>query len=188
MKLIIGLGNPGKEYVKNRHNVGFQCLDHFARRHKIEIKEQRWRERSLRAKLGIGNINGTVVVLAKPNTFMNLSGQAVQQLTHRFKVATDDIIVICDDMDLPLGKIRIRQQGGSGGHKGITSIINSLGNDAFTRIRIGIGHPDDDEISFVLSNFSSEDKQVIDKAIIEVSDAIDCILSDGIEAAMNRYN
>ena len=109
-------------------------------------------------------------------------------MMHRFKADLADIIVICDDMDLPLGKIRIRQQGGSGGHKGIASIINSAGNDAFIRIRVGIGRPDKDEISFVLSNFPAEDKQVIDKAVAQVADIIDCILREGIEAAMNRFN
>jgi len=188
MKLIIGLGNPGKGYANNRHNVGFQCLDYFARRHRIELKERRWRERSMRARFGTGDIDGTAVVLAKPTTFMNLSGQAVWQMMHRFKADLADIIVICDDMDLPLGKIRIRQQGGSGGHKGIASIINSVGNDAFVRIRVGIGRPDNDEISFVLSNFPTEDKQIIDKAVVQVADIIDCILHEGIEAAMNRYN
>jgi PTH1 family peptidyl-tRNA hydrolase len=188
MKIIIGLGNPGKGYAHNRHNVGFQCLDYFARRHRIEIKERRWRERSMRARFGTGDINGTAVVLAKPTTFMNLSGQAVWQLIHRFKAALVDIIVICDDMDLPLGKMRIRQQGGSGGHKGIASIINSVGSDDFTRIRVGIGRPDDDEVSFVLSNFPTEDKQIIGKVVVQVSDVIDCILSEGIETAMNRYN
>lgn len=188
MKLIIGLGNPGKGYAGNRHNVGFQCLDYFARRHSIEIKERRWRERSMRARFGAGDIDGTAVVLAKPATFMNLSGQAVSQLIHRFKASAADIIVICDDMDLPVGKVRIRPQGGAGGHKGLSSIINSLGNDAFVRIRIGIGRPDNDEVSFVLSNFSPQDRRAIDQAIATVADAVDCILREGIEAAMNRYN
>jgi len=189
MKLIIGLGNPGKGYAGNRHNVGFQCLDYFARRHKIEIKERRWRDRSLRARFGTGDIDGIPVVLAKPTTFMNLSGQAVSQMMPRFKATLADIIVICDDMDLPPSKIRIRPQGGSGGHKGLASIISSTGSDAFIRIRIGIGRPsDNDDVSFVLSNFSSEDRRVIAEAITKVSDAIDCILGEGIEAAMNQYN
>ncbi|RPI97553.1 MAG: aminoacyl-tRNA hydrolase [Spirochaetales bacterium] len=186
MKLIIGLGNPGKEYAHNRHNVGFQCLDYFARRHRIELKERRWRERSMRARFGTGDIDGTAVVLAKPTTFMNLSGQAVSQMMHRFKASLADIIVICDDMDLPLGKIRIRPQGGSGGHKGIASIINSAGSDTFIRVRVGIGRPEKDEISFVLSNFPTEDKQIIDKAVAQVADIIDCILHEGCEPAMNQ--
>ncbi|MFA5056030.1 MAG: aminoacyl-tRNA hydrolase [Dehalococcoidia bacterium] len=188
MKLIIGLGNPGKGYAGNRHNVGFRCLDYFARRHRIEIKERRWRDRSMRARFGISDIDGTAVVLAKPTTFMNLSGQAVSQLMHRFKASVSDIIVICDDMDLPVDKIRIRPQGGSGGHKGLASIISSIGSDAFTRIRVGIGRPDNDEVSYVLSNFPPEDRRAIDQAIATVADAVDCILSEGLEAAMNRYN
>lgn len=142
----------------------------------------------MRARFGTSDIDGAAVVLAKPTTFMNLSGQAVSQLIHRFKASIADIIVICDDMDLPVGKIRIRPQGGSGGHKGIASIINSVGGDAFTRIRIGIGRPDNDEISFVLSNFPPEERQIINQAVSTVADAIDCVLSEGVEAAMNRYN
>ena len=142
----------------------------------------------MRARFGTGDIDGTAMVLAKPTTFMNLSGQAVWQMMHRFKADLADIIVICDDMDLPLGKIRMRQQGGSGGHKGIASIINSVGSDVFIRIRVGIGRPDNDEVSFVLSNFPTEDKQIINKTIAQVADIIDCILHEGIEAAMNRYN
>ena len=188
MKLIVGLGNPGKGYTNNRHNVGFQCVDNFARRHKIQIKERRLGERSLRSKFATGDIDGTSVLLAKPRTFMNLSGDAVSQLVRRFKIAPGDIVVIHDDMDLPPGKIRIRQRGGSGGHKGISSIINSLGSDEFIRIRVGIGHPENDEVSYVLGDFSPEDRQVIDKAVKQVSDIIDCILSEGIETAMNRFN
>ena len=142
----------------------------------------------MRARFGTGDIDGTSVVLAKPTTFMNLSGQAVAQLWHRFKADLSDIIIICDDMDLPLGKIRIRPQGGSGGHKGLASIINSTGSDAFIRIRVGIGRPAGDEVEYVLGNFSQEDRQSIDKAVVQVCNAIDCILSEGIEAAMNQYN
>ena len=142
----------------------------------------------MHARFGTGEINGTAVALAKPTTFMNLSGQAVSQFMHRFKADLSDIIVICDDMDLPPGKVRIRPQGGSGGHKGLASIISSTGSDAFIRIRIGIGRPVNDEVEYVLGNFSQEDRQNIDKAIFQVCDAIDCILSEGIDAAMNRYN
>ncbi|MEA1958056.1 MAG: aminoacyl-tRNA hydrolase [Chloroflexota bacterium] len=188
MKLIIGLGNPGKGYSKNRHNVGFQCLDDFARRHNIKITERRWRERNLRAKFGTGDISGISVVLAKPRTFMNLSGDAVAQLVRRFDVSLADLIVIYDDMDLPVSKIRIRTRGGSGGHKGIASIIASLGNEDFTRIRVGVGRPDGDEVAYVLGDFPPQDRQSIDEAVAAVSEAIDCILTDGLDAAMNRYN
>lgn len=142
----------------------------------------------MRARFGTGDINGTAVVLAKPATFMNLSGQAVAQLMRRFKVNLADIIIVCDDMDLPTGKIRVRAQGGSGGHKGIASIINSVGDDAFSRIRVGIGRPENDEVSFVLSNFPPEDRPIIDQAKSTVADAIECILAEGAETAMNRYN
>ena len=183
MKLIVGLGNPGKAYTRNRHNVGFRCIDHFARLHHIPLTERRQR-----AKVGMGVVADTEVVLAKPRTFMNRSGEAVSQLLRRFKISVEDLIVICDDMDLPLGRVRIRRRGSSAGHKGLQSIIDSLGSQDFPRIRVGIGRPDGDEVSYVLSDFTPEEKQVIEKAVATVSDAIHCILAEGIEAAMSRYN
>jgi PTH1 family peptidyl-tRNA hydrolase len=128
------------------------------------------------------------VVLAKPRTFMNLSGQAVSRLVRQFNVPLEDLVVICDDLDLPLGKVRIRQRGGSAGHKGMESISDSLGSQDFPRIRVGIGRPDGDEISYVLSDFTAEEKDVVKEAVAEVADALYCILTEGIEAAMNRYN
>jgi PTH1 family peptidyl-tRNA hydrolase len=184
VKLIIGLGNPGKVYVNNRHNVGFRCLDHFARLHRISLKE-----RKARAKVGAGEVAGVQVVLAKPRTYMNLSGGAVGRLVRQLGVQLDDLLVICDDLDLPLGKFRIRQRGGSAGHKGVQSIIASLGSEEFPRIRIGIGRPDDgDEIAYVLSDFTAAEKGLVKEVIATVSDVICCILAEGIEAAMNRYN
>lgn len=184
MKLIVGLGNPGKSYANNRHNVGFQCLDHFALVHRIPIKERR-----ARAKLGMGEVVGAPVVLAKPRTFMNMSGEAVGRLVRQFGVPLDDLLVICDDLDLPLGKVRIRLRGGSAGHKGVESIIASLGSREFPRIRIGIGRPDDgDEVAYVLSDFTAEEQGLLKEAIATVADALYCILTDGIEVAMNRYN
>jgi PTH1 family peptidyl-tRNA hydrolase len=183
MKLIVGLGNPGKAYANNRHNVGFQCIDYFARYHRIPI-----RERKARAKVGIGGVVEKGVVLAKPRTYMNLSGQAVSRLVRQFSVPLEDLVVICDDLDLPLGKVRIRQRGGSAGHKGMESIIDSLGSQDFPRIRVGIGRPDGDEISYVLSDFTAEEKDVVKEVVTKVADALHCILTEGIEAAMNRYN
>lgn len=184
MKLIIGLGNPGKAHANNRHNVGFQCLNHFARLHRISLNE-----RKARAKVGMGDVAGVQVVLAKPRTYMNLSGEAVGRLVRQLGVHLDDLIVICDDLDLPIGKIRIRQRGGSAGHKGVQSIIASLESEEFLRIRVGIGRPDDgDEVAYVLSDFTAAEKGLIKQAIATVSDAIYCILAEGIEAAMNRYN
>ena len=188
MKLIVGLGNPGKAYAGNRHNVGFQCIDRFAGEHRIPVRERRLRLKPLRAVFGRGEVEGTPVVLAKPRTFMNLSGKAVAQLVRRFGVAPDDLIVIHDDMDLPPGKLRIRPGGSAGGHKGVASIIDSLGTDGFARVRIGIGRPDGDEVSYVLGSFTAEEKDTVTEAVGRAAEAVRCILSDGIEAAMNRYN
>lgn len=184
MKIVVGLGNPGKSYVNNRHNVGFQCLDYFAGVHRIPIKE-----RKRRVKLGMGHVAGTPVVLAKPRTFMNVSGEAVGWLVRQLGVPLSDLLVICDDLDLPLGKVRIRRSGGSAGHKGVESIIASLGSQDFPRIRVGIGRPDDgDEVAYVLSNFTAVEKKPLVEAISAVADALSCILTEGIEAAMSRYN
>lgn len=138
--------------------------------------------------MGTGDIAGTKVVLAKPQTFMNLSGQAVGLLVRRFNVSPGDLLVIYDDMDLPLGKVRIRQRGSSAGHRGVESIIASLGSDEFPRIRVGIGHPEGDVISYILKGFTSEEREIVKQVMTTVSDAIYCILSEGIDAAMNRYN
>ena len=183
MKLIVGLGNPGKAYTNSRHNVGFRCVDRFARLNHIPLTR-----RQQRAKVGTGVVAKTEVVVAKSRTFMNLSGEAVGRLVRRFGLPLEDLLVIHDDLDLPLGKVRIRQRGGSGGHKGIQSIIASLGSQDFPRIRVGIGRPDGDEISYVLSDFTAAEKQVIEEAVATASDAIHCILTEGIEAAMNRCN
>ncbi len=183
MKLIVGLGNPGKAYINSRHNVGFRCVDHFARLNRIPLTK-----RQQRAKIGTGVVAETEVVVAKPGTFMNLSGEAVGRLVRRFGVPLEDLIVVHDDMDLPLGKVRIRRRGSSAGHKGVKSIVASLGSQDFPRIRVGIGRPDGDEISYVLSDFTAAEKQVIEEAVATASDAIHCILTEGIEAAMNRCN
>ncbi len=189
MKLIVGLGNLGKAYAGNRHNVGFQCIDRLASEHGIPVKERRLRLKPLRAVFGRGDVEGTPVVLAKPRTFMNISGRAVAQLARRFNVAPDDLIVIHDDMDLPLGKIRIRRGGSAGGHKGVASVIDSLGTEDFARVRIGIGRPPDgDEVSYVLGDFTAEERDIVTEAVGQAAEAIRCIISDGIEAAMNRYN
>lgn len=188
MKLIVGLGNPGKAYAGNRHNVGYHCIDRLAREHRIAVKERRLKLKSVMAVFGRGQIDETPVVLAKPHTFMNLSGTAVAQLARRLGAAPDDVIVIHDDMDLPLGKLRIRRGGSAGGHKGVTSVVDSLGSDGFIRIRIGIGRPDGDEIAHVLGDFTAEEKSMVTETVERAAGAVSCILGDGIEAAMNRYN
>lgn len=188
MKLIVGLGNPGSAYSGNRHNIGFACLSHFARKNGIRLDKKQ-----ALARTGQGKIEGETVVLARPQTYMNLSGQSVSRLLNKLKLSPDDLIVIHDDLDLPPGKIRIRRGGGSGGHNGIESVIGELGSRDFIRIRIGIGRPpesagEDDIIDFVLSDFTPEEKKVMKKAIEEVNDIIICLLGEGLEKAMNRYN
>jgi len=193
MKLIVGLGNPGRGYANNRHNLGFMCLKHFARAHGIKFDRKQGR-----ARTGYGEVAGNKVVVARPQTYMNQSGQAVSRLVRKFNTALDNLVIIHDDLDLPLGKIRIRQGGGSAGHKGIDSITTELGSQDFTRIRAGIGRPpvvdgsteidEADIIAYVLSDFTPEEKQAITQVIPRVNEAILCLLTEGLTTAMNRYN
>jgi len=191
MKLIVGLGNPGKTYAHNRHNVGFRCLNYLARLHSI-----RFDHRQCRARVGIGEIRGEKVLLARPGTFMNLSGESMACLVHKHDIPLSDLLVIYDDLDLPLGKIRLRQNGGSGGHKGMNSIISALGSEDFPRIRVGIGRPRAEEqsineeaiVNYVLSDFSPPEEAIIKPVIVKVSEAIDCFLTQGTEAAMSKFN
>jgi PTH1 family peptidyl-tRNA hydrolase len=193
MKLIVGLGNPGRIYAGNRHNIGFICLKHFARHYAI-----RWDKKQAMALTGSGEIGNIIVWLAKPQTYMNHSGLSVSRLLNKFRIEFGDLIVIHDDLDLPLGRIRIRCGGSSGGHKGINSIISELGGHDFVRIRFGIGRPlfednivltnEADIIEFVLSDFTPDEKRNIKPSIIRVSEAITCLINKGLEAAMNTYN
>ena len=191
MKLIIGLGNPGRGYANNRHNIGFMCLNHFAKTQGIRFDKKQGQ-----ARIGSGEVAGSQVVLAKPQTYMNLSGQSVSRLVKRFNINLSDLLVIHDDLDLPLGKIRIRRGGSSGGHKGINSIIYCLDSQDFLRLRIGIGRPIEDAaeiseadiIAYVLSDLTTEEKQVITQVVPRVSEAILCLLTEGFVAAMNKYN
>ncbi len=191
MKLIVGLGNPGRSYAYNRHNIGFMCLNYFARTQGIKFDRKQGQ-----ARIGIGEVAGSEVVVAKPQTSMNLSGESVSRLIQKFKVSLNDLLVIHDDLDLPLGKIRIRQGGGAGGHRGVASIITCLGSQDFCRMRVGIGRPtaldaeisEADIIAYVLSDFTPDEKQTIAEVIPSVSEAVLCLLTDGLVAAMNRYN
>ena len=191
MKLIVGLGNPGKAYAHNRHNVGFRCLNHFARLHSI-----RFDHRQCRARVGIGEVRGERLLLAKPGTFVNLSGNSVACLIHKYNIPLNDLLIIYDDLDLPLGKIRLRQSGSSGGHKGMNSIISALGSKNFPRIRVGIGRPqgenqsikEDAIVNYVLSDFSPQEEAIIKSVIARVAEAIDYFLAQGIKTAMNKFN
>jgi peptidyl-tRNA hydrolase, PTH1 family len=182
--LIVGLGNPGLEYAKTRHNVGFQCVDRLAANHGLKFSRHQ-----AKASLATGTIAGRRVILAKPLTFMNLSGQSVAQIARFYKIAPADLLVICDDLDLPLGRIRLRPGGSSAGHKGMTSIIDWLGTDEFPRIRLGIGRPvHNDTVDFVLGNFNGDDAITIDRTLDRAVAAVVVFLTDGIEAAMNQFN
>ena len=189
MKLIVGLGNPGRVYAHNRHNIGFICLNHFARTQGIKFDQKRGL-----ARIGQGEVTGNKVVLARPQTYMNSSGQSVSRLAQKFSITPNDLLVIHDDLDLALAKIRLSFGSGSAGHKGIDSIIKELGSQDFTRIRVGIGRPtkpvlsEADIIAYVLSDFTAEEKQAIAQAIPRVSDAILCLLTEGLTPAMNKFN
>lgn len=191
MKLIVGLGNPGKNYAHNRHNIGFRCLNYFARLHSI-----RFERRQCQSRVGFGEVGGEKLLLAKPRTFVNASGKAVGCLASKYGVHLNDLLVIYDDLDLPLGKIRLRRSGGSGGHKGMKSIISTLRSEDFSRIRVGIGRPKVEELSnnedvvvnYVLSNFTPQEERLIKPVIARVAEAVDCFLTQGIEVAMSKFN
>ena len=185
VKLIVGLGNPGPRYANNRHNVGFQCLDRLAQAYGLAFQR-----RENKALLARGKIAGVEVILAKPQTYVNLSGQAVERLAWSYQVPLEDILVIYDDMDLPLGRIRLRPGGGAGGHKGVRSIIEHLDSRDFPRLRVGIGRPPGrmDPVDYVLGDFTPEERPVIEEAYERAIAAVECWLREGIVAAMNKYN
>jgi PTH1 family peptidyl-tRNA hydrolase len=183
--LIVGLGNPGREYVSNRHNVGFQVVDHLAARHGLAF-----RKLQSKAFVTSGKIAGRSVILAKPQSYMNLSGGPVASLQRFYKVTLDHLLVICDDIDLPVGTLRLRPFGGSGGQNGMKSIIERLGSEVFPRLRIGIGRPPGrmDPAAYVLQDFDRVQLTVIDAAYGRAADAVEAWLIDGIELAMSRFN
>lgn len=184
MKIVVGLGNPGNEYSASRHNVGFMVIDELARH--LGISSWKKRNQALVAEYRAEES----VVLIKPQTYMNLSGIAVGELARWYKVAPEDVIVIFDDMDLPLGRLRLRTKGGSGGHKGIESLLNQLTKDTFARVRIGIDRPPTNwqVVDYVLSSFTPEEKPLLCEAITRAVEAVECIVKQGMDKAMNVYN
>ena len=184
MKIVVGLGNPGARYKDTRHNIGFQVLDELARRWRSETWKRRFEAEVTEHRAG------GPVLLVKPQTFMNLSGTAVREATKFYKVESKDIIVIHDDLDLPVGRLRIRERGGAGGHKGIDSMIGQLGTDEFVRVKFGINRPpaEWDTADYVLGRFSSEEQPTINQTISLAADAVEAILAEGAAAAMNRFN
>lgn len=193
MKLIVGLGNPGRIYAHNRHNIGFMCVSHFAKTQGIRFDKKQGQ-----ARTGIGEVAGSKLIVARPQTSMNLSGQSVSRLVKKFNISLNNLLVIHDDLDLPPGKIRIHQGGSSGGHKGIDSLITHLESQEFIRIRVGIGRPltiegsvkdkEAEIIDYVLSDFTPDEKKTITETIPKVSEAILYLLTEGPTAAMNKYN
>ena len=185
MKLIVGLGNPRRKFSQTRHNIGFECIDDMARKWNIVLSERR-----AKTVLGQGHVGETPVVLAKPRTFMNRSGEGIVYLLDRFAAGPESLVIVYDEMDLPIGKIRIRPGGSSAGHNGMKSIISALGTQEFTRIRVGIGKPsgDVDTIDYVLGGFSSQAKSIMTTAVENVAEAVECIIHEGVDVAMNRHN
>lgn len=183
MKLIVGLGNPGRRYAHTRHNVGFDVIDMLAKQNHIRVLR-----RASHAVIGQGTIAGEEVILAKPQTFMNLSGSSVADIARKLHIKPEDIIVIYDEAALPVGKIRIRPGGSAGGHNGMKSIIHHLRTQEFPRIRIGIGAMRGNNVDYVLSRFSRADAAVVRDAMIDAANALEAIFRDGIEPAMNKYN
>ncbi len=184
MKIIVGLGNPGIPYQWSRHNVGFLVVDRLSQIKQIAVRTKRFR-----ALYGRGRIDSQDVLLAKPMTFMNLSGEAVGKVVSFFHAGMEDLIVVHDDLDLPLGRLRIKRRGGDGGHQGVRSIIEALGGNGFLRLKVGIGRPPKgrEPSGYVLSAFDAVERPELDWALSEAADCLTGMLLEGIEAAMNQY-
>ncbi len=183
--LIVGLGNPGREHANNRHNVGWHIVDHF-----VSGRGWRFSKKQNDALIALGQIGNARVIVAKPQTFVNLSGRAVQPLARFYKVPPDRMLVIYDDLDLPFGTIRLRQTGGTGGHNGMKSIIDRLGHGDFPRLRVGIGRPPGrmDPAAFVLRDFDPAEQAAMPHLLDRAAQAIEAFITEGIGAAMNQFN
>lgn len=184
MKIIMGLGNPTKRYSKSRHNIGFMVIDELSRIYNIPINEK-----ICRSMCGRGMIDHQEIILTKPQTYMNLCGDAVSLLFHRFSVSPEELVVIHDDLDLTVGRLKIKTSGGAAGHRGVASIIRAVGN-RFVRIRIGIGRPDTGRSpeDYVLDSFELHEIEIISGMIKCALDAVRSIIVDGVSVAMNRFN
>lgn len=185
MYIITGLGNPGQKYKSTRHNVGFMALDKIAKKLSVKVSKVKFK-----GLFGSTNYKGEKVLLLKPHTYMNRSGEGVKDIISFYKIPPENLIVIYDDMDLPLGKIRVRPKGSSAGHNGIKSIIYQLSSENFARVRIGIGKPPEnfETANYVLGKFNDTEKEIIEKAIDAAADAALVIVEKGIQDAMNRFN
>ena len=184
MKIVVGLGNPGNQYKDTRHNIGFLVVDELARRWNTPSWKRRY-DAEVSEHRAIGP-----VLLVKPQTFMNLSGNSVREAAKFYKTPSTDIVVIHDDLDLPAGRLRIRERGGSGGHRGIESMLSQLGADDFVRVRFGVGRPPEgwESADYVLGRFAPNEQALIKEAIDKAADAVEAILKEGTAPAMNRFN
>jgi PTH1 family peptidyl-tRNA hydrolase len=183
MHLIVGLGNPGDEYRSTRHNVGFDAVDLISEKYNIGVNRIKFK-----GMYGEGSIKGEKVILLKPQTYMNLSGESVRGVSSFYKIPNEKIIIIYDDISLEVGKMRIRTKGSAGGHNGIKSIIAHLSTDVFPRIKVGVGQPKADLVNHVLSKFLKEERETIEKTLFGAVDAVGCMLEYNVEEAMNKYN
>ena len=184
--LVVGLGNPGEKYEHTRHNVGFLTVDELAERARVPVQRLKYRALTNTVELG-----GAKVLLMKPVTYMNLSGEAVGEAARFYKLPPERVLVISDDVSLPIGRLRVRRGGSAGGHNGLKSIIQHLGTDQFPRVKIGVGqkpHPDYDMADWVLSKFTGEDLKTITEAVKKAADAVACYIENGPDQAMNRFN
>ena len=183
MFLIVGLGNPGKEYENTRHNIGFNAIDVIAKKYKIELNRIKFK-----GIYGEAFIGGEKVILLKPSTYMNLSGESVRSVMDFYKISEEDVLVIYDDISLEVGRLRIRDKGSAGGHNGIKSIISHMGTEDFARIKIGVGQPKGDLVNYVLGNFAKEEKRILDEVLETVVLAAEVIIKEDAKEAMNKYN
>ena len=185
MYIIIGLGNPGKDYRNTRHNVGFKALDLLANRNNIKLNRIKFK-----SLYGEGFIDNQKVMLVKPQTYMNNSGIAVREIVDFYKIPTEDLIVIVDDVDIGFADLKVKAKGSAGSHNGLKSIIYHIRDDNFPRVKIGIGkkHPEQDLADFVLSGFSKEEAVYVENSILDAAQAVETMIRDGIDEAMNRFN
>lgn len=183
MFLIVGLGNPGREYENTRHNIGFAAIDIIAEKYNIDVNRTKFK-----GEYGEGFINGNKVILLKPYTFMNLSGESVREAIDFYKLTEEEVLIIYDDISLEVGRLRIREKGSAGGHNGIKSIINHMGTDVFTRIKIGVGAPKGDLVNHVLGKFSKEEANILKQTLDVVAKATEDIIANGAKDAMNKFN
>ena len=192
MYIIAGLGNPGKEYQNTRHNMGFKVIDRIAEKYSISVNRTKFK-----ALIGEGRIGTEKVILVKPQTYMNLSGESIREVMNFYKPEMENLIVIYDDFDIPTGSLRIRKKGSAGSHNGMKSVIYQLKDDSFPRIRVGIGAPDDEDkiqerdkqvIKHVIGKVSTKEMETFQEAIDKAADSVVCMIEEGTDIAMNRYN